>query len=48
MTLTLVQEEGNHLYKRFGFYDYEKITLDGLGGTNMRREPQAKPKAQEE
>jgi hypothetical protein len=37
-----LQEEGNYLYKRFGFYDYEKITEPDLGGTNMRRD--ARPK----
>ncbi|KAI0475728.1 acyl-CoA N-acyltransferase [Xylariaceae sp. FL0804] len=33
-------EEGNFLYKAFGFYNYEKIEDEGLGGgMNMRREP---------
>ena len=30
-------EEGNHLYKTFGFYDFESIKAGDLGGTNMRR-----------
>lgn len=30
-------EEGNFLYKVFGFYDLQK--LDTLGGTAMRRDP---------
>jgi len=32
--------EGNFLYKRFGFYDYERI-YDGEFGdsSNMRRDP---------
>lgn len=34
-------EEGNFLYKTFGFYDYEVLKYDEDlgGGTNMRREP---------
>lgn len=32
--------EGNFLYKRHGFYDYESLEDPVLGGgTNMRREP---------
>ncbi|KAI7150838.1 hypothetical protein KC316_g15515 [Hortaea werneckii] len=32
--------EGNFLYKRFGFYDYERIYDGDLGdSSNMRREP---------
>ncbi|KAK3723124.1 hypothetical protein LTR37_001847 [Vermiconidia calcicola] len=30
-------EEGNFVYKMFGFYDYEKIEGE-LGGTNMKRD----------
>lgn len=29
--------EGNHLYKVYGFYDFENAAA-GLGGTNMRRD----------
>lgn len=29
--------EGNYLYKRYGFYDYEEAA-GGFGGTNMRRD----------
>jgi hypothetical protein len=31
-------DEGNFLYKAYGFYDFEKIEGD-LGGTNMKRDP---------
>ena len=31
-------EEGNFLYKTFGFYDYEKLEGE-LPGTNMKRDP---------
>lgn len=31
-------EEGNFLYKMFGFYDYEKLEGE-LPGTNMKRDP---------
>lgn len=32
--------EGNSLYKKHGFYDYESLDDPVLGGgTNMRREP---------
>lgn len=32
--------EGNLLYRTFGFYVYEEITVGELaGGVNMRREP---------
>ena len=29
-------EEGNHLYRRYGFVDFE-AAAGGIGGTNMRR-----------
>lgn len=35
-------EEGNYLYKRFGFYDFEKIQGD-LGGMNMKRDAKQTP-----
>jgi hypothetical protein len=31
-------EEGNYLYKAFGFYDFEKIVGE-LEGTYMKRDP---------
>lgn len=32
-------EEGNFLYKRFGFYDHEKIDAgEGITGMGMRRD----------
>ena len=35
-------DEGNFLYKTFGFYNFEKIGGE-LGGTNMKRDARTRP-----